>query len=331
MDVRLVIKQRLEELGLEQRDLAAAAQVTESYISQLLNRKKAPPAVDRTDLYERINTFLKFPKGRLSTLVAAQRAEELKKKLVVQPAALFKEVRELVIRKCKADKQSAVRDIFEKQAFGELERLVTQKLLDVTKKISREELQNESWLRSVARLRQSSYEEIRVAILEFLDIDVFNISPEHFRRFLGPMIESWDVDLKTLAIEIELNRRLAPVEFVRIQFTEIRSDQLPGEEPGLLAFLRDSAMSGDATAPEIEFLKSLRFGEARPTPLYFYRELQNLRDPLHFSGAIADGIHRRRDSGKADKQRQLSSRKKAINRWARNKPASSGKNAPKSP
>lgn len=329
MDVRLVIKQRLEELGLEQRDLAAAAQVTESYISQLLNRKKAPPAVDRTDLYERINVFLKFPKGRLSALVAAQRAEELKKKFVVQPSALFQEVRDLVIRKCNAKKQSAVRDIFEKQSFGELERLVTQKLLDVTKKIAREQLQNESWLRSVAKLRQSSYEEMRVAILEFLDIDVFSVSPEHFRRFLDPMIESWDVDLKTLAIEIELNRRFAPVEFVRIQFTEIRSDQLPGEEPGLLAFLRDSAMSGDATAAEIEFLKSLRFGEARPTPLYFYRELQNLRDPLHFSGATLDTIHRRRDSGKADKQRQLNSRKKAVDRWARNKPSSPRKNSPK--
>ena len=44
MDVCLVIKQRLEELGFEQRDLAAAAEVTESYISQLLTRKKLPPA-----------------------------------------------------------------------------------------------------------------------------------------------------------------------------------------------------------------------------------------------------------------------------------------------
>ncbi len=42
MDVSLVIKHRLEEFGLEQRDLASAAQVTESYISQLLTRKKAP-------------------------------------------------------------------------------------------------------------------------------------------------------------------------------------------------------------------------------------------------------------------------------------------------
>ena len=44
MDVTFVIRQRLQQLGLEQRDSATAAQVTESYISQLLVRKKAPPA-----------------------------------------------------------------------------------------------------------------------------------------------------------------------------------------------------------------------------------------------------------------------------------------------
>ena len=47
MDVCLVIKRRLEELGLEQKDLATAAEVTDSYISQLLARKRLPPAPDR--------------------------------------------------------------------------------------------------------------------------------------------------------------------------------------------------------------------------------------------------------------------------------------------
>ncbi len=46
MDVCQAIKQWLEELWLEQRDLAAA-EVSESYISQLLTRKKLPPAPNR--------------------------------------------------------------------------------------------------------------------------------------------------------------------------------------------------------------------------------------------------------------------------------------------
>jgi hypothetical protein len=53
-------------------------------------------------------------------------------------------------------------------------------------------------------------------------------------------------------------------------------------EPGFEQFLRDKSLSGDATEEEIEFLKLLRFKGKRPVALYYYRELQNLRDPLHF-------------------------------------------------
>src|ERR1700732_5406697 len=94
LDVCLVIKRRLDELGLEQKDLAAAAEVTESYISQLLTRKKLPPAPDRTDIYEKMAKFLKLPAGRLSKLADEERKEELKKTLGQPPAPLLKEVRD---------------------------------------------------------------------------------------------------------------------------------------------------------------------------------------------------------------------------------------------
>jgi len=54
------------------------------------------------------------------------------------------------------------------------------------------------------------------------------------------------------------------------------------EERGLTEFLRDPALSGTATAEEIASLKRPRFTGKRPTPLFYYRELQSLRDPLHF-------------------------------------------------
>ena len=94
MDVCLLIKQRLEELGLEQKDLAAATEVTESYISQLLTRKKLPPAPGRTDIYGKMAKFLKLPSDKLSKLVDLQRMEELKRDLGDPPAPLFREVRE---------------------------------------------------------------------------------------------------------------------------------------------------------------------------------------------------------------------------------------------
>src|SRR5437762_4736345 len=109
MDVCLVIKERLEQLGLEQKDLAAAAEVTESYISQLLTRKKAPPAPDRTDIYAKMETFLKLPRGQLSKLAELQRKEELKRRLGDPLTPLFKEVRELVLRKYNLDNRTEIR------------------------------------------------------------------------------------------------------------------------------------------------------------------------------------------------------------------------------
>jgi transcriptional regulator with XRE-family HTH domain len=282
MDVCLVIKTRLEELGFEQKDLAAAAEVTESYISQLLTRKKLPPAPNRTDMYEKMEKFLKLSSGKLATLARAQRLEEVRRGFEDPPTPLFKEVRALILSKCIPEKRQQIRGIFEKQPFGELERLVTQKLLDVIKRVARGELENEKWLHEVARFSGRSYAQIRVIILEFLDTDVFNVSGEDCDSFLNPLIESWDIDLSTFGMEIVLNKRLAPGHPKKFEFVQSEPDEPLDDEPGLAEFLQDAALSGNATADEIEFLRRLRLKGKRPTPLYYYRELQNLRDPLHF-------------------------------------------------
>jgi transcriptional regulator with XRE-family HTH domain len=282
VDVPFVILHRLEELGLEQQALARAANVTESYISQLLTRKKAPPAPSRTDIYDRMDKFLKLPSGELAKLADLQRKEELKRELGDEPAPLFHEVRELILRKCNPERQKHVRAIFEKQPFGELERLVTQTLLDVVKRVAKDELENDYWLRMVARLSRRSYEEMRVVVLEFLDTDIFHVSAENCVAFLDPLIESWDIDLATFGLEIVLNHSVVPGQARRFAFVEREAEQPVGEEPGLQEFLQDPSLSGTATAEEVAFLKQLRVKHKRPTPLYYYRELQNLRDPLHF-------------------------------------------------
>jgi transcriptional regulator with XRE-family HTH domain len=282
MELSVLLRQRLRELGTEQRELAAAAQVTESYVSQLLTGKKAPPAPDRTDIYTRMEVFLKLPAGKLVALADLQRVEALKRKLADPPTPLFKQVREVILRKCERAKQGVLRSMFEKEPFGPVERLVTQKLLDVVKRVTKEELDDETWLRLVARLSDRSYEEMRVIVMEFLETDLFNVSAENCVTFLEPLIESWDIDLTTFGMEIVLNRRLKPGNPKRFEFME-RELAPPGDvEAGLQAFLQDEALSGDATAEEIEFLKALRFSRRRPTALYYYRELQSLRDPLHF-------------------------------------------------
>jgi transcriptional regulator with XRE-family HTH domain len=335
MDVNLVLKHRLEELGLEQGELAAAAEVTESYVSQLLTGKKLPPEPSRTDIYEKMGKFLNLRAGELAKLADHQRKEILKRNLQDPPQPLFKEVRELILRKCRPAQERQIRLIFEKQPFGELERLVTQKLLDVVKRVARYELDSETWLRSVARLSGRKYESLRVSILEFLDEDIFNVSAENCVSFLDPLIESWNIDLATFGMEIVMNRRLIGSYAKKFEFVEMEPAQRE-EEPGLREFLRLQSVSGDVTEEEIEFLKKLRFNGKHPTPLYYYRELQNLRDPLHFralsapaqrekfrgqsqpGGSVAP-MHKYLEADGIEKQLQFNGRKKALQRWAANR------------
>ena len=134
----------------------------------------------------------------------------------------------------------------------------------------------------VARLSKQSYEQMRVTILEFLDTDVFHVSIDNCVAFMDPLIESWDIDLETFGVEIVLNRRLTLGHLKRFEFVERGPERPFHIEPGFEEFLKSPLLSGSATDEEIEFLKLLRFRDKRPTPIYYYRELQNLRDPLHF-------------------------------------------------
>ena len=112
--------------------------------------------------------------------------------------------------------------------------------------------------------------------------NVFSASVENCVLFLEPLIESWNIDLETFGMEIVLNPVMAPGGLKRFEFVEREPERSAVLDPGLREFLEDKSLSGDATAEEVAFLKMLKLGERRPVPIYYYRELQNLRDPVHF-------------------------------------------------
>jgi transcriptional regulator with XRE-family HTH domain len=196
MDFAMFVRRRLKKLGLEQRDLAIAAKVTDSYISQLLTGKKSPP-VRRQDLYVRMETLLKLSAGELSKLAALERRQQLERMLADPPEPLLKKVRQLILRKCSPAKRRQISAIFGGHHFGELERLVTQKHVDVGKEIARAKVGNRDWIRLVARLTKRSQEEMQALIRDFLDADVLGVSLENCVSFLDQLLESWDIDLTT--------------------------------------------------------------------------------------------------------------------------------------
>jgi transcriptional regulator with XRE-family HTH domain len=278
MDVAELIKSRLENLGYEQKDLAAELSVTPSFISQLLKRKKRPPSPNRTGIYRKMEKFLKLGAGDLSKLAELQHKQELKRKFDYPTIPLFAEVRDLILRKCVPVKRNAMDQIFKKEPFGEIERIITQKLLDVAKEMTKQDWNNESWLRLVARANHKSYEAMRVIVLEFLDSDIFSLSSQNALYFLRPLIQSWDIDLVTFEMTIVLSLRQGEERLKRFAFVEIESE----EEPGLREFLSDPSIRNNITEEEVKFLKQLKFQRKRPNAFYYYRELQSLRDPLHF-------------------------------------------------
>jgi hypothetical protein len=80
---------------------------------------------------------------------------------------------------------------------------------------------------------------MRVAVLEFLDSDVFNITSESCVAFLDPLIVSWDIDLKSFSLEVALNSKVASANLKRFEFLEKEAERDLAEEPGLLEFLKD--------------------------------------------------------------------------------------------
>jgi transcriptional regulator with XRE-family HTH domain len=282
LDFATLVRSRLAELGCAQKDLAQAAQVADSYISQLLTRKRPPPAPDRTDIYPKMEAFLRLEPGALGRLAGIERTEELKHRLGQTPEPLFQGFRDLILAKCVAQKRDEVRGVFERHPFGTLERLITQKLLDVVQRIARQELDSENWIRLAARVGSRTHEEMRVMVLEFLDTDIFHVSRENCVAFMDPLVESWDIDLDTLRFDITLNRRLVVDPQRRFEFVETEPLDDSDEPSGFAEFLDDTRLSGDITEAETRLLRLCRFNGKGPTKLFYHRALQNLRDPLHF-------------------------------------------------
>lgn len=167
-------------------------------------------------------------------------------------------------------------------------------------------------------MRRQSYQEVRTVILEFLDTDVFNLSIAHCKTFLTPLIDSWDIDLTTFELRVRMNRRLSGIAEVQFHFVERQMAAGDRAEPGFREFLDLPELSANATEDELLFLRGLNFHRQRPTALFYYRQLQNLRDPLNFSGSSMLGARKRREGSDHQRSTQLNSRKRALRRWTRN-------------
>jgi hypothetical protein len=87
-------------------------------------------------------------------------------------------------------------------------------------------------------------------------------------------IRFWTIDLETFSVAVEVGQEAKLFEFVETTPVAV--------EPGLQQFLSDPLLSSDVSEEEVKFLQTLKFKRKRPSAMYYYRELQSFRDPLHF-------------------------------------------------
>jgi Fe-S cluster assembly iron-binding protein IscA len=200
LKVSQVILRRLKELQRTPSDLARALQVPESYVSDLLAGRRLPPGPNRSDVYAPMSKFLRL---HPNDLPASARAEHQTSGGVARRPPV--KVRKLLLELCEPSRAAAVtRGLGYGKRSASLEILITQRLLDVAQGFVRRQLEDEVGIRVAAKREGCSHTEIRLRLINFLDVMPDSLTVADHETYLRPRIATWDIDLETHAMKIVL-------------------------------------------------------------------------------------------------------------------------------
>ena len=195
-----LLHRRLRELGCSPAELAAAVAVPEQYIDDLISGSRRPPRPSRTDIYPKMTAFLRL--GRTEIVACADAERSAAPAVVSGPDAL---VRARLLALCAPETARKLERRKARGSAGSAELVgYFQRLLDVAQGAVRRMLDDQIGLRALATARGSSYEAMRLRVLEFLDTTVDGLTTEDLAEFLQPRITSWDVDLETGVFRVVL-------------------------------------------------------------------------------------------------------------------------------
>ena len=192
-----LMRQRLKEIGRSSTQLAEAVQVPLRYIDDLIAGHRRPPLPARTDIYAKMNSFLRLRRNDVATCARNERASD------GPPKAPAPRVRDLLLELCapataavltrrrSARSATALRDFF-------------QRVLDVAQCAVLRTLDDQIAIRLAAAETGTTYVERRAKVLDFLDLTADTLTPEYVTEFLRPRIASWDVDLETGVLRVTL-------------------------------------------------------------------------------------------------------------------------------
>jgi hypothetical protein len=193
-----LVAQRLREVKRSPAQLAEVVEVPPDYIDELIAGSRRAPLPGRTDIYERMTSFLRLGRNDLATCAREERAST-----AVPARGPGAGVRRVLLDLCVPETARVLERRRGRRGTDELTDFI-QRLLDITQGAVRRLLDDQATLRITASQRGTTYMAFRLNVLDFLDATPDSLTPEHLAEFILPRIASWDVDLETRVLRVAL-------------------------------------------------------------------------------------------------------------------------------
>jgi transcriptional regulator with XRE-family HTH domain len=180
-------------------ELAEAVQVSREYLNDLMTGRRRPPLPARTDLYERMTSFLRLGRNDLATSALAERT----RKSTTDVRGPAPDVARQVLELCEPATARELKRRRARRGDAELAGF-TQRLLDVVQGSVRRTLDDQIGLKIAAADHGNSYVGMRVRLLTFLDVTPDTLTPADLAEFIAPRVSLWDVDLQADVLRVVL-------------------------------------------------------------------------------------------------------------------------------
>ena len=197
IEVRRLLTQRLAALEQTSQALAEAAEVPIEYIDDLIAGNRPPPMPRRSDIYDRMASFLKVALSDLELCATFERGDPS----AATPRMPKPAIRSVLLDLSDPKKAQQLEARRAKHGPAELVGLM-QRVLGVVQREVRRSLTDRVGLRLQARHSDKTYEAARLEVLEFLDTTSATLTVADVSKFVKPRIARWDIDVDTGVLRV---------------------------------------------------------------------------------------------------------------------------------
>lgn len=187
-----LVRRRLKEMTRTVEELAEAVEVPLEYIEDVIAGIRQP-TLGRTDIYERITSFLRLGRNDLAGCLPPEDPPR-----VTGPGV---QVRRILLGLCEPKTAETLEQRRAKHGGAELTGLC-QRVLDVAQGAVRRVLDDHTQLRLAAAESGRTYPDMRFHVLDFLDATPGTVTIRALQEFVTPRIARWDVDLETGVLRV---------------------------------------------------------------------------------------------------------------------------------